>query len=671
MRPGDGGARKAAHAAWRAALQPVLVILGVALPLGFLARVGQYLYYLRPSELLPTYATGWLLLAALSLPLFLLAALALKLLQLGGLHRPRHLLVLLLLWVAAVMAVGPLLLDAVIWLWTFSSHPPAGIKSFVKIGLATASILLALPLAFTHRGRKSLQSLQRTAAFVAVLGGFALFALPFFRWSSAAATPRASDSTTPPPSDAPAPSAKVPSAKPNIILLTIDALSAQHMSLYGAKQLTTPSLDAFARGATVFDRAYANGNFTTAGISSILTGTRPWTHRALEIFSWPIVAARQASLPAVLARAGYQTGYVATNSFAGASRIGLGPYFGFARSDEVPIPVPCPDRLAAVLRYECAAEQLPPLMLVRQIWTGLRASRVVESDNRHYDPTDAIRPALTWLSSVDKSRPVFLWVHLFPPHAPYAAPSPWLGRFDASPQARDANSTDPVEFYAFRALSADRVRLLEARYDEAVLYVDHYAGEFLTEALERLGPDTAVVVTSDHGESFRRDYGGHGGPGLYEPIIHVPLIIKLPHQTDGQRVDALAEQVDIAPTLARLAGIAPPALWEGHSLLALWQAGGARAAAASTPVFAMNFEESPRRGTLTNGSITVIEGRWKLVHYMGRLNYPQMPSLHDELFDVTTDPDETSNRASDEPAEVHHLMALLSAGLARHGGPLP
>ncbi len=663
MKPGGGGGRAVAHTAWRTALLPVLTTLGVALPLGFLARVGQYLYYLKPAELLPAYATAWLILAALCLVPFLLAALALKLLQLGGLHRSRHLLVLLLVWMAALLTVGPLLLDAVIWFWTFSPHPPAGIKSVLKIGLAAASIGLALPLALTHRGRKSLQSVQRAATVCAVLGALALISLPFSRWGSA---------VTAPLGDAPA----LP-AKPNIVLLTIDALSAQHMSLYGAKRPTTPSLDAFARGATVFDRAYANGNFTTAGISSILTGTRPWTHRALEIFSWPIAIARRVSLPAVLARAGYRTGYVASNSFAGASRLGLGPYFGFARSDALPISVPCPDRLAAVLPYECAAEQLPPIMLVRQLWGSLQADLFVEGGNHHYDPTYAIRPALAWLASADKSRPVFLWVHLFPPHAPYAAPPPWLGCFDSSPSARDADSTDPVEFYAFSALSPERIGVLEARYDEAVLYVDHYAGEFLTQALKQLGPNTVVVVTADHGESFRRDYGGHGGPGLYEPIIHVPLIIKLPHESEGRRIDAPVEQIDIAPTLAQLAGIAPPSLWEGHSLLEPGDTAGAGPSAramplaASEPVFSMNFEESPRRAALTNGSIAVIDGHWKLVHYLGKLNYPQIPPLRDELFDLASDPGETTNRASDEPDEVRRLTALLSSELARHGGPLP
>ncbi len=634
-------------------------MLGVALPLSFLARVDPFLHYLRPLELLPTYATAWLLLGSLCLPLILVAVLGSKLLQLAVLPRLRWALVLLLLYVSALLAIAPLLLDAVIWVRTFNPNSHAGIASTITGGIVALAALVAAPFALTVRGRSSLLALRRIAALATGLGGLTLLSLPFFQWpphvsvSDAAADPsRSSD-------------------RPNIVLLTIDALSAPHMSLYGSKRPTTPSLDEFARTAAVFDRAYANANFTTTGVATILTGTLPWTHRALQLYSAPVEVTRRASLPALLDRAGYQTGYVATNSFAGASRIGLGPYFSFRRSDAVPIELPCPDRIAITLPYECAAAQIAPLVFVQQLRNAVQARLMEPANNRHYDPRTAIEPALAWLSHVDRRRPVFLWVHLFPPHAPYAAPSPWLGRFDTSPEARTANSTDPVEHYAFRNVRPQRVRVLEARYDEDIQYVDHYAGEFLEEALRELGSDTVVVVMSDHGESFEHGYGGHAGPGLYESIIHIPLIIKLPHETVGRRVDTPVQQIDIAPTLAELAGVPYPSLWEGRSLLPLLQ-GKTSDATASLPkeVFVMNFEENRRRDALETGSVAIIDGRWKLIHYMGKLNYPDMPQLDDELFDVVSDPAETTNLAARNPEEVRYLKGLISAQLELHGGPM-
>jgi arylsulfatase A-like enzyme len=217
---------------------------------------------------------------------------------------------------------------------------------------------------------------------------------------------------------------------------------------------------------------------------------------------------------------------------------------------------------------------------------------------------------------------------------------------------------------------------LTDRYDESVRYVDHYAGSFLQRALQLLGPDTVVVVTADHGESFRHGYGAHTGPGLYDEIIHVPLIIKLPGQTQGGRCDALSEQVDIAPTLAQLAGIAPPPLWEGHSLLGACPGNAASTsptaatpgATADTPAFSMNFEQNPRHARLTTGSVAVIDGRWKLVHYLGHLHYPGMPPLHDALYDLANDPQENKNLATGDPAEVALLRKLIDGQLAERGG---
>ncbi len=450
------------------------------------------------------------------------------------------------------------------------------------------------------------------------------------------------------------------------MLLTIDALSAEHMSLYGARRPTTPELDAFAGTATVFDHAYANGNFTTAGVASILTGTRPWTHRAFQIFSWPTLESRQHSLPEELLRAGYMTGYVATNSYAGAARLGFSPYFQYGRSDRVPMTLPCPDRLARALPYACPASQILPILLLEKLWERAQAASLSRT-NRHYDPELAVDTALTWLEHVDKTRPVFIWVHLFPPHAPYAAPAPWLGRFSAASEARTTASSDPTDNYVFRSMDPQLVTVFEARYDEAVQYVDHYAGSFITQALKLLGDNTVVVVMADHGESFANGYGGHGGPGLYDSIIHVPLIIKLPHQAHMVHIETRAEQVDVAPTLAALAQAGTPSSWEGQSLLGLWDTDDP-GSSATRPVFAMNFEENHRDAPLTAGSLAVIQGRWKLMHYMGQLHYPQMPALHDELYDISSDPDELTDLAAQQPQETRRLTALATAELARHPG---
>ncbi len=491
----------------------------------------------------------------------------------------------------------------------------------------------------------------------ALAGGVIAAAGPFARMraaDSAAGSAADTSADTAPPALAP---------RPNIVLLTIDALSAEHMSLYGAARPTTPQLDAFAGTATTFEHAYADGNYTTPGIASILTGTRPWTHRALQLQAWPDERSRASSLPALLHAAGYRMGYVSTNSAAGAAKNGLGAYFEFAVRDRIKDPDLCTDALSAKLKYACPVASMPLFATL----ADLLLPRPVR-DNSHYDPQLATAPALAWLQQVDRSRPIFLWVHLFPPHSPYAAPAPWLGRFDPSPQARTIAATEPHWAYTMRSVSPSLAHTLEARYDEAVSYVDHYAGEFLQRALQLLGPDTALVVTADHGESFRHGYGAHTGPGLFDEIIHVPLIIRLPGQTQAIRCPTVVEQVDIAPTLAQLAGVpTTPPLWEGRSLLGAWAYPGTNLLSIK-PAFSMNFEQNPRHARLTVGSVAVIDDHWKLVHYLGRPHYPQMPPLHDALFDLAADPREDHDLAAAQPAEVVQLRSLIAEQLARHGG---
>ncbi|MGH8227307.1 MAG: sulfatase-like hydrolase/transferase [Steroidobacteraceae bacterium] len=673
--PGSPESVSPPRGAWRAAALPYLAVLGLVLPLTFPSLIDPYRYDFRPIELIPVYATIWLLVAVLLLPLFCAAALLLA--ALAAARRPpfsvaRRVLAAGLAGIAAAAIVKALALATVTWLQTLgvpfaaSAAQLASVAHFGSTAQLGSAIAIAAGLlaACTPRGRGIVRSLCPWALAGSILGALSLASLPYFAWgaslgSSAGLPARASPAATSDP--------QPPARRPNILLLTMDALSAQHMSLYGAKRPTTPRLDAFAHSAVTFDHAYANGNFTTPGVASILTGTRPWTNRALELPAWPLAATRRDSLPAVLKRAGYRTGYVSTNPYAGASRQGFGAYFDFASRDRIEQPGLCSDTLSAVLRYVCAATEMPLIAALESLADRLRAGR----NNAEYDPRLAIRPALAWLARVGRQqRPVFLWVHLFPPHAPYAAPAPWLGRFDASPLGRTLASTSPYWGYLLSDAPPARVHLLESRYDESIAYVDHYAGEFLRRALALLGPDTVVVVTSDHGESFGHGYGAHTGPGLYDEIIHVPLIIKLPGETQGRRCEQEVEQVDIAPTLARLAGIPAPRSWEGHSLVAALTDADSAQPAPPVPVFSMSFEQNRRFARLTTGSVAVIDGKWKLIHYMGTLHYPRMPPLHDELYDLAADPGERDDLAAQDPSEVAALRCLIDAQLAAHGGAI-
>ena len=203
--------------------------------------------------------------------------------------------------------------------------------------------------------------------------------------------------------------------------------------------------------------------------------------------------------------------------------------------------------------------------------------------------------------------------------------------------------------------------LYEARYDESVRYLDARAGRFLAWAQQRLGPNTVVLVSADHGESFDHGYGGHAGPLLIEPLVHVPLIAFGPGLPTGTRVPEVASQIDLAPTLAALAGAAAPAIWQGRSLLC---AAAGLARAAPPPAWTMNLEQNPRSAPLQQSSIALIDGRWKRVHYLGLPRYPQAPALVDQLFDLAADPGETRNLIADQPAQAARLGAEIDRFVA-------
>ncbi len=653
--------------AWRVAALPVLAILGIALPLTFASHSNQFLYDFHALDLVPLYATAWVVLAAVAIPFWIVATAILA--GVEAVRRPPAPLIArtlraILLALTAVIVVGALIHCLRAWLGTFGRGLPLTANAALAVAVAVAVIGV-----ITRAGRSALRALAPIAAVCTAVGLLSLAALPLFGWPHDPQAAAALEAAQGPSSAQAVPlrtSATLPAGtgRPNIILLTIDALSAPHMSLYGYARPTTPELAQFARGATVFERAYANGNFTTPGVATILTGTLPWTHRALTLPVWPLTYTRRTSLPAVLERAGYRTGYVSTNAIAGAAKQGFAQYFQFARTDRIGHVTLCADRLSRYLPYVCAASELSPLEEVDDIAADFQGP----PDNLEHDPRLALEPALQWLTTVSRSKPIFLWVHLFPPHSPYAVPKPWLGRFDPSERDRTAASTQPDWAWIQSQLTPAQVQTLEARYDEATAYVDAYVGPFLQHALAVLGPNTAIVITADHGESFAHGYGAHTGPGLYDEIIHVPLILKLPGETAGQRCDRPAQQADIAPTLAAIAGVAAPADWEGRSLLDTCNTAPAGGSGPRRAIFSMNFEQNPRFAPLRTGSVAVIQGRWKLIHYMGTLHYPYMPALRDELYDLLADPGERTNLAAQQPAIVERLQGLIAAALAQHGG---
>jgi arylsulfatase A-like enzyme/Flp pilus assembly protein TadD len=292
--------------------------------------------------------------------------------------------------------------------------------------------------------------------------------------------------------------------RPSVVLVTLDTTRADRMGFLGSKRGLTPELDALARQATVFERAFAQAPITTVSHATILSGTYPQFH-GVNDFGVPLPASVP-WIPDLLRAAGYHTA-----AFVGAlildPRGGLAP--GFDRGFET---------------YDA----------------GFRVKRGKEDRYATMERRggEVVSRALQWLAGRPPG-PFFLWVHLYDAHDPYEAPEPFRSRF---PQASYDGEVAYLDAQVGRLVAGLRSAQLQDR--------------------------TAIAVTADHGESLGEHGESTHGVFLYEPTIQVPLLLKLPGGRDaGRRVSTRVSLVDLAPTLLDVAGVAPPPDTQGQTLL--------------------------------------------------------------------------------------------------------
>lgn len=343
------------------------------------------------------------------------------------------------------------------------------------------------------------------------------------------------DGTTPPPVPPPFPKPAV-TARANVVLYVIDTLRADHLGCYGYPRPTSPRIDAFARTAIRFSRAVAQSSWTLPSIASILTGVTPPTHGAVS----PENAVRDEipTLAEIMGARGYATTAFVTN-YLGSGVFGL-------------------DRGFTTYRF------------YRE--RGDRRSSV-------YLGSDALfRRILRWLRR-PPAAPFLLYIHATDPHFPYGAPRRYAGELispevlrllpEVTAAARALHNGNEDWGTRPAPLTPPEVGILREAYDGDIRMADEYFGRLLDAlAAHGLLDRTLVVLTSDHGEEFLEHGGVAHGQTLYAESLDVPLLVRLPDgHGEGTVVDALAQHVDIVPTVLDVTGIAMPDRLEGSSLV--------------------------------------------------------------------------------------------------------
>lgn len=391
---------------------------------------------------------------------------------------------------------------------------------------------------------------------------------------------------------------------PNIILITIDALRADHLSSYGYFRQTSPFIDSIARQSTVFTNAYSTSSWTAPSMASIFTAYYPRSHGVQHgvargsnavIYGQELLSRNFQTLAEVLKEAGYTTFGVSTNGHISRST-GFSQGFDYFSTH----------------------------------WF-----------KKSPQPNNTVKK---WLGKIQNASRYFLWIHYFDPHNPYAPRLPWYKTYVA--QARSFSKwrgeviANPKDYIDEIKKSLDALETLIDRYDSEINNCDYY----LKKLFKLLSPDenTLVIITADHGEAFL-DHGQlvHGDT-LFEEEIRIPLIIKFPDNSKIiKTINKPVSNLHIFPTIIDIAGVEITQKMQGKSLM---------------PLISGNSDKTPGHVYLELDWFNY----WKAIRSE---NWKLMISGTDKrkrfLYDLHSDPYETQNLVDKHRERTISLEAIL------------
>lgn len=449
---------------------------------------------------------------------------------------------------------------------------------------------------------------------------------------------------------------------PNIIFLVFDAWSQHHVSLYGYPRHTMPNLEKFAEKATVYHNHYSTGSYTVPGTASILTGMHPWSHRAFQLgggvasaHAGHTIFAALSSTHSTLAytqnkfadlmlhqadsdldqHADYWAFNVQNTNMYGSSILKEHHRTSFASIE---------DNLVQKGEGFDSSLFFGPLARLFTLRDRLKNTRQHGDDYPLGLPDstelfllpDVVDGAIDLLKG--NQQPLLSYFHFYPPHEPYRPTTDFFETFADGLQLPHK----PIHDLSDKKYKPEKLQLERQYYDEFIATWDHEV-ERLFQYLKDSGlmENSYIIVTSDHGELFERGELGHWTPTLYDPVVHVPLIISSPGQTVRQDVHTITSSVDLLPTLAHLTGNPVPDWSEGRLLP---QLGGE--ADEGRSIFSMDAKTNSSFGPLVNYSMSLTRDRHRLTYY----SYPKDSYEKFEFYDLDADREELNDLYPSHPS---------------------
>jgi arylsulfatase A-like enzyme len=452
---------------------------------------------------------------------------------------------------------------------------------------------------------------------------------------------------------------------PNVLIFVFDAMSARHLSLYGYRRNTTPNLERFAERAIVYHSHNSVGSFTSPGTSSLLTGMLPWTHRAINMTGMIARGLQDRNIFRLFGSDYHRLVYtqnVWANFILGQFKPDIEtllPPQSFSLYDQM-----LGSWLGGVpATYRAFDEFLfrdgtPPASLVfglpSRIQLHRQVARLPKDDYPEGLPRAGDYPIFFKLNDVydgvyetikSLASPYLAYLHLWAPHDPYKATS----EFDQIFTDQWRPMIKPNHRLGDNVPNG---RLIGKRknYDSYIANVDYEFGRLMDElTAQGLLENTWVVVTSDHGEFLERGVEGHISRLIYEPIIHVPLLISAPGPQRRKDVYTPTSSIDLLPTLLRAAGRDVPAWSLGRALPGLGSEDDARRS-----LFMMDAKDDPAYLALRAATIAMRKGSYKLIYYTG---YEKDDSF--ELYDLESDYEELTDLYPAQPAILKSMKEEL------------
>ncbi len=402
--------------------------------------------------------------------------------------------------------------------------------------------------------------------------------------------------------------------RPNIFFIVVDALSADDMSLFGYSLPTTPRLDKITQTWTVFSNAQSPTTCTIMALPSLNDGRYPYINKFYyygdQINSQP----GWLSIPDALAQKGYQTWW---NGY-------LTPGFYHMDQDFQKNVCQADGNQLDVLSHSRFEGRTLMFGYFPFVPLTLDQLGFVQRAKTDYDICTSIDPLTSLVQKQSPIAPFYIYYHYRGLHGlPYPSGAS-LGKFLPLSEGFISLEQQIPVYGLYKPQDQPLVDKLRLRYDEAIADQDQKLADFI-ETLKRQGlyDSAMIIITSDHGQNFENGYTSHCTPLVSIAEANVPLLIKYPYQTEGQRFDFPVSTIDIAPTILDVVGLNYPKNWfDGISLI--------KQAAQGEPnriVFTRRYNLNT---DLLPMEIAATDGKYRLVKRADKMF----------LFDLQTDPSE-------------------------------